>query len=260
MTKKNYSLLIFFWIVLLFFTFQNIPLVKGLDAIIFDAENDVFLIVDDSVIQGDYHDEIDIVKLEFHGQDINLTFVGNTSDWKFSFVNENNIIDTLIVIMFYENFDMSSDAMIFPDYYVYCRNWTGLGFEIFFINITVEIIDDDVAFLNLYFWTGVNWSEGQDQAVNIGIISNKSMSAHIPTEAYIIPDNLTYIAISMIMEIKDFNDVVLYLDIAPEEYAPFDTSNGSIPSYELFLFICAMIGISLIIIRKAIRKVKLRLN
>lgn len=260
MTKKNYSLLIFFWIVLLFFTFQNIPLVKGLDATIFDSENDVFLIVDDSVIQGDYHDEIDIVKLEFHGQEINLTFAGNTSDWKFSFADENNIIDTLIVIMFYENFDMSSGDMIFPDYYVYCRNWTGLGFEIFFINITVEIIDDDILFPRFYFWTGENWSEEQDQGQDIGLISDKSMLASIPTEAYIIPDNLTYIAISMIMETKDFNDVVLYLDIASEEYAPFDTSNGSIPSYELFFFIYAMIGISLIIIRKAIRKVKLRLN
>ncbi len=260
MTKKNYSLLIFFWIVLLFFTFQNIPLVKGLDATIFDSENDVFLIVDDSVIQGDYHDEIDIVKLEFHGQDINLTFAGNTSDWKFSFVNENNIIDTVIFIMFYENFDMSSDAMIFPDYYVYCRNWTGLGFEIFFINIIVEINDDDIFFPEFYFWTGVNWSEGQDQGQNIGLLSDKSMLASISIDAYLIPDNLTYIATSMIMEIKDLNDVVLYLDIAPEKYAPFDTSNGSVPSYELFIFICAMIGISLIIIRKAIRKVKLRLN
>ena len=162
--------------------------------------------------------------------------------------------------MFYENFDMSSGDMIFPDYYVYCRNWTGLGFEIFFINITVEIIDDDILFPRFYFWTGENWSEEQDQGQDIGLISDKSMLASIPTEAYIIPDNLTYIAISMIMETKDFNDVVLYLDIASEEYAPFDTSNGSIPSYELFFFIYAMIGISLIIIRKAIRKVKLRLN
>lgn len=111
-----------------------------------------------------------------------------------------------------------------------------------------------------YFWTGENWSEEQDQGQDIGLISDKSMLVNIPIDAYIIPDNLTYIAISMIMETKDFNDVVLYLDIAPEEYAPFDTSNGSIPSYELFFFIYAMIGISLIIIRKAIRKVKLRLN
>ncbi|MFX1409886.1 MAG: hypothetical protein ACFFA6_06015, partial [Promethearchaeota archaeon] len=138
--------------------------------------------------KGDYHDEIDIVKLEINGQTMNLTFAGNIADWE-----SNDVFQTEAQIMCHENFTGSylESLAVYPYYLIYYDNWTQheLGYNVFF----VQKIEGSPWML---FWNGSDWVEDDREAMVIGSASDKSIIASVPPGALVIQESLTIIAAS----------------------------------------------------------------
>jgi len=243
MSKRIYYIFAVLSIVLLSLTLQTFTPVLGLNAIETDPENDVYRIhVTESgqdIKKGDYHDEIDIVKLEINGQTVNLTFAGNIADWQY-----NDTVETRAMIILHEDFTSLED-MTYPYYAIWYYNWTfyGLGYRVFLIYETE--FDSE-------YWDGSGWASSEDLAVDIGSASDKSIVANVPSGAFIIPDDITFLAEGMHMEIISFSEIIGYADIAPNKYDPL-ASEDKIPSYNLFIVVGLLFGISLIIIKKQIK-------
>ena len=247
MSKRIYYIFAVLSIVLLSLTLQTFTPVLGLNAIETDPENDVYRIhmteSSQDISKGDYHDEIDIVKLEINGQTVNLTFAGNITDWQYS-----DSIETRAIIVLHEDFTSLED-MTYPYYAILYDNWTyyALGYRVF---LTYETeFDTD-------YWDGSGWAATEDLAVEVGSASDKSIVANVSSGAFIIPDNITFLAQALRIEfigIFPEEEVILYTDIAPNKYDPL-ASEDKIPSYNLFIVVGLLFGISLIIIKKQIGK------
>ena len=249
MSKRVYYMFTILSIILLSLTLQSITPVLGLNVIITDPENDVYRLhvtpSSQDVSKGDYHDEIDIVKLEINGQFVNLTFAGNIADWE-----SNDSVQTEAEIMLHENFTGSymESLMIYPYYLIYYDNWTNfeLGYRVFFV---LKIEDSPWRL----FWNGSEWVADEDEAMDIGSASDKSIVANVPPGAFVIPDNITYIAASGCNEAIGMYEMIGYSDIAPNKYDPLASNGGEIPSYNLFIVVGFLVGVCLIIIRKQIK-------
>ncbi len=85
MTKKN-ILLAVFGILVFLSVISFLPVVNGYDYIFIDAEDDVYRYCEstDEKVIGDFHDEIDIVKLNITGNYVSFTVVGDLGDWNSS--------------------------------------------------------------------------------------------------------------------------------------------------------------------------------
>ena len=246
MSKRIHYIYAVLSIVLLSLTLQTFTPVLGLNAIETDPENDVYRVhmteSSQDIKKGDYHDEIDIVKLEINGQTVNLTFAGNIADWQF-----NDTVETRAIIVLHEDFTSLED-MTYPYYAILYDNWTyyELGYRLF---LTYETEFDSE------YWNGSGWASSEDLAVDVGFASDKSIVANVPSGAFIIPDDITFLAQAMCAEfIVMFIEMIVYTDIAPNKYDPLASSADQIPSYNLFIVVGVLVGISLIIIKKQIGK------
>ncbi|MFX1322884.1 MAG: hypothetical protein ACFFAQ_14700 [Promethearchaeota archaeon] len=250
MSKKSYYLFAVLSIVLLSLTFQTFTPVVGIYMSVDDPENDVHyihIIGDDyDQTKGDFHDEIDIVKLNISEQFFNLTFAGNMADWV---VGTGPYMAALIIL--HPDFQGFNQEPTYPYYSILYENHsvTGqydeyLGYHVFFTYVIGE-------YNQLYWNATTGWVSSTALASDIGSASGKSIIADVPTNAYIIPDDIDIIAMSVYSEFLFFTDELFeYIDIAPNKYDPFASDGGGIPSYNLFIIVSILLGISLIIIKK----------
>jgi hypothetical protein len=257
MTKRICYIFAILSIVLLSLSLQSITPVLGLNATITDPENDVYRVKyvivtpfgygtsPNPAQQGDYHDEIDIVKFEINGQNMNLTFAGNIADWQ-----STGVYDTIAMMLLYPNFDMDlfPEEPQYPYYVAYYQNHSIYGPD--YKLVFVHNIDNETSL----YWEGVGWTDDQGSSANIGSASGKSIIANVPPGAYTIPDNVTYIVASEHDEYLGGSEGIAYLDVAPNEYEPWpDAAEDEIPSYNLIIMVGVLVGICLIIIKKKIK-------
>ena len=226
---------------------QTITCVFGLNALESDPENDVYrmhqLDTDRDLKKGDYHDEIDIVKLEIMGQHINLSFAVNLTNWE-----SNECIYTQAIIILHEDFQGIHNIpldLTFPYYAVVYDNSTGLGFKVYLSHVTENYTK---------YWDNSVWTDDQNLAMEIGYASDNSITVDIPLTAYMLPSNITILATVVAVEQygPGFREVIAYFDIAPNKYDPFALED-EISSFNLFIILFGLIGISLIIIKNQTR-------
>ncbi len=253
MSKRIYYIFAILSILFLSLTVQTFTPVVGIYMSVDDPENDVYYIHyniidgDYDMTKGDYHDEIDIVKLNITGQFFNLTFAGDMADW---------VVGTgpymAALIMLHPDFQGFDQEPTYPYYSILYENHsvTGqldeyLGYHVFF----TYVIDQ---YTEQYWNATTGWVSTTALASDIGSASDKSIIADVPTN-YTIPDDIDIIATSVHSELLFYtNEVFEYIDIAPNKYDPF-ASEDKIPSYNLFIVVGLLFGISLIIIKKQIK-------
>ncbi|MFX1409174.1 MAG: hypothetical protein ACFFA6_02390 [Promethearchaeota archaeon] len=254
MSKRIYYILAILSILSLSLTVQTFTPVVGIYMSVDDPENDVYYIhiteTDYEMTKGNYHDEIDIVKLNITGQFFNLTFAGNMADW---------VVGTgpymAALIMLHPDFPGFEQEQTFPYYLILYENHTVtgtgdeyLGYHVFF----TYVIDE---YNQLYWNETTGWVSSNTLALDIGSASGKSIIADVPTNAYTIPDDVDIIATSVRSEFLFYTDEIFeYLDIAPNKYDPFAGNGDEIPSYNIFIVVGVLFGISLIIVKKHIKK------
>lgn len=249
MIKRKYYILMFLVIVLISLSFQNLPFVAGIDISITDPEDDV---AKDFFHPGDYFDEIDIVKLEVHGQITNLTVAGSLTDWEGEYYSEQKRAQVLIFEVFDMDYYQETANFSYPYYSIDYQNWT-ISFDyldVFF----VKYIDED----NEEYWTGAGYSPNEVDAQSIGYGSGSSIIGNVSNTDYIIPDNATIFALTMCATLETIDSTIyvhFYMDFAPDEYNPFERAGGDeIPGYNLWIVAIAMIGISIYIITRRLKK------
>lgn len=251
MLKRKYSILMVLGIILISLSFQNLTFVTGIDISITDPEDDVYK---DLFYPGDYFDEIDIIKLEVNGQITNLTVAGYLSDWEGDYYSEQKRAQ----VMIFEDFDMDlykkTGNYSYPYYSVDYQNWT-ITFDelkVFFIKHIDEYYSHDE------YWTGSGYSPNEIDAQSIGYGSGSSIIGNVSNTDYIIPDNATIFAITTCVTLELIEDTIyihFYFDFAPDEFNPFKTGDGDkIPGYNLWIVAAAMIGISIYIVIKRMKR------
>lgn len=258
MSKRIHYVLAILSILLVSLTVQTLTPVVGLNLSVDDPENDVFrayVNIDEmsqELSRGNFHDEIDIVKLNVSNQIFNLTFAGYINDWV-----SNGYADTSAQIILHPDFNMTlyiQGNITYPYYSILYQNftssffpYTSLGFHAFFI----YVIDIET----IVFWNETaGWVSDESYAEDIGYVSDKSIIADVPLGAYDIPDNVTCIAMTTYAEQLSMVEFLLYGDIAPNEYDLYPSEDDVIPSYNVFILVGLLFGISLIIIRKHIKR------
>ena len=254
MSKRIYYIFAILSILFLSLTFQTFTPAVGLYASVDDPENDVYCThiigQDYEMTKGDFHDEIDIVKLNITEQFFNLTFVGNITDWVGT---EPHYTAALIIL--HTDFKGLDQEPTYPYYSILYQNHsvTGqgadyLGFHVFF----TYVLDEST---RLYWNETAEWVSNTSLASDIGSASDKSIIADVPKDAYTIPDYIDYIALSVhsVYYPSPIEEFIEYLDFAPNKYDPF-ASEDKIPSYNLFIVVGLLFGISLIIIKKQIKR------
>ncbi|MFX1314757.1 MAG: hypothetical protein ACFE9T_02765 [Promethearchaeota archaeon] len=251
MPKKICYSFAFLSILFLSLIMQTFTPVVGFNVTVDDAENDVYYVSvtadGEKVKKGNYHDEIDIIKLEINDQNINLTFAGNINDWQG--VGD---VETGAIIVLHPNFDMElykKGNMTYPYYAIYYDNWSqSLGYRVIFAYVHEYLGDEEKE-----FWNDLGWVTSEEDASPIGTTSDKSIIANVPPKAFNTTNSTTYIAQSV--HIKYYsNEIKAYIDMAPEEYMLLKETEEIIPSYNLFIIIGVLIGSSLIIVRKYFKR------
>ena len=251
--RRYYSLLALGFLFFILFL-QNCNLAIGLTTQINDAENDVYFLnsADYSIKKTSLHDEIDIKTLSINGQNINLTFYGNVSTW---YETEN--ITNGAIIALYDDFDWdyykTNRTVPFPYYGIQYRNWSFYlgGLPSMDFDVYLSYFQDEY---NEFFWNGTHFVEDLDEAISIGYATEKSIVATVPSDGFEILDNCTILTQSIYSEIFGFFEVQIYTDIAPEKFNLFITSESSIPGFDILIFICTILGITLIIMKKQMKK------
>ena len=269
MLKRNHYICIISSLVLFYLIFQTFTPVRGLTETKTDPENDVYRILYEETMivmgatpapkisqiveppgnldikQGDYHDEVDIVKLEINGQNLNLTLAGNINDW----VNDDNH-STRAFIFLYPDFnleDFKQGIHPYPFYVASYQNQSvyGPGYKLLLFKDT----DNETS----YLWDGAGWTLTKILSANIGYASGKSIIANVPSGAYIIPDNVSYFAWAVHENYG--GERVTYIDVAPNEYSLWSVPQSeTIPSYNIFIVVGLLFGISMFIVRKHIKR------
>jgi hypothetical protein len=236
---------------------QNSYFAFGLTIEVNDAENDVYFTQTGmfTVSKTSLHDEIDIKTLSIDGQDINLTFYGDISDW----INTENITTGTLVGL-YEDFDWeyfeTNKQTPFPYYAIQYTNWTtyyysppSVGYDVFLV-----YYDNKSAFP--MFWNGSTFISDETDAMSIGYVTQKSIVTTVPLGGFEILDNTTYVAQSIFIETFGFLEMDIYTDLAPEKFNPFRKSESKIPSYNIPIFIISILGITIILMKLQIKKTK----
>jgi len=254
--------------ILISLSLQNFTFVTGIPVIIPDPENDVYRIHYEQTIilfgvtpapnigqvvnppsnidikKGDYHDEVDIVRLKIDGQNLNLTFAGNINDWVSDADHE-----TSAIIFLYPDFNMEiykQGDQQYPRYVAFYQNQSEYGPDYKFVFIN-EINNE-----TWWVWDGSGWTLSNGLSANIGSASGKSIIANVPSGAYTIPDNITYFAVAEHDNYLGGGEAIAYLDIAPNDYALWSVSE-TIPSYNIFIVVGLLFGLSMVIARKYIK-------
>ena len=251
MIKRKYSILMVLGIILISLSFQNLTFVTGIDISITDPEDDV---IKDFFYPGDYFNEIDIVKLEVEGQITNLTVAGNLTDWEGYYYSEQKKAQ----VMIFEDFDMDlykkTGNYSYPYYSVDYQNWTYSidDFDVFFVKHIDEYQSHDE------YWNGSGYSTSEGSAQSIGDGSGSSIIGNVSETDYIIPDTATIFALTTCVTLESIDSTIyihFYFDFAPDEFNPFKTGDGDkIPGYNLWIVAVAMIGISIYVVIKRMKR------
>ncbi|MFX1321634.1 MAG: hypothetical protein ACFFAQ_08320 [Promethearchaeota archaeon] len=237
MPKRN-ILLAVFGILVLLSVITFLPVANGYNYIYIDAEDDVYQYCDstDETDIGDYHDEIDIVKLNITGKYASFTVAGDLGDW-----------------------DPHHHAVIiFSSHFTYNGPHEGLSWRSPFYLIDYE--SPSFASLERAYslggdgyvyevWNGTAW-ENETTATPANILnesSQHSIIAYIPDAVEEIPSDMKCILNTEVIPWFIPSDC-WYEDIAPA--LPTAGGGGNIPGYNLFILFCVMIGITILLIRK----------
>ncbi|MFX1316314.1 MAG: hypothetical protein ACFE9T_10655 [Promethearchaeota archaeon] len=233
MTKRN-ILLAFFSILVFLSVIYFLPLVNGYDFIFIDAEDDVYRYCEstDETDIGDYHDELDIVKLNITGKYVSFTVVGNISDWDSYY---------RATVFFSSHFTWYEQYLELtwrsPCYIIEFHPKTRATLE--------KIYHLEEGGYAYEVWNGTAW-ENSSTATPANIlseISQHSLTAHIPDAVEEIPSNMKCL---LWINFWETSTDCTYADIAPSP----SNGGGNVPSYNIFVLICAMIGISIFLVRK----------
>ena len=216
MSKKIYYVFGILAILSLSLMLQTFTTVVGLNLSVVDPENDVYYMhykyttpENMEIKKGDYHDEIDIIKLDVTGQHFNLTFAADITSWN---------LTHQALIMLISDFNFQQPP--FPYYAISYENPNDYGlyeFHVFFLYVTGSYEEDRE------YWNNVTgWVSTPDLASDIGFSTDRSIIADAPTEAYLIPDDIDCVATaSCLYAFFAIEDVYQYLDIAPNKYDPY---------------------------------------
>ena len=232
MLKRKIIVSAIFGIIVFCSIIYLLPNAYAIDYTVSDAENDVLRDCATSEDTGDYHDEIDIVELNVTGQYVNITVAGNLANWNSSYFGS---------IYFSPRFTASefNDLLWTTPYYIIdFENESGpieafleRGYSLGGNNFAYEV------------WNGTGWEDrNTGTAVNIlYAITSHSVVSYIPDGVEEIPSSMKVVAKTRILIFSSCN----YSDITS-----IPSSGGGVPSYNLFIIICTMVGISLIILKK----------
>ena len=237
MPKKKIICLAIFSIIVFFSITYFLPNVHAINFTTSDVEDDVLRDTSTEEITGDYYDEIDIVNLVIAGRNINFTVAGNLANWNSSYSG---------TIYFSQGFSVSASNQIVwrsPYYTIEFENQSGGG--------PIEVILKkgyplDINNHAYEEWNGTGW-ENQTTATPANIVvdvTEHSVIAYIPDAVEEIPTDMKVVGYTrMSIFIPEYT---IFSDVTPVP----STAAGGIPSYNLFILICTMIGVSLIIIKK----------
>jgi hypothetical protein len=230
--KRKIILLGIFSIIVLCSIIYFLPGVHGLNYTVFDPEDDVFQDCDTAENTGDYHDEIDIVELTVAGQYVNLTVAGNLANWNSSYFGEVFFAQSIMVGAY-------NSILFSPPYYA--LDW---GNESGPIEVTLEkgysLGGNNFAY---EVWNGTGW-EDRITATPFNIafdITAHSVISYIPDGVEEIPSN---------MKVLGSTHIFIVSGCGYSDLTNVPSSGGAVPSYNLFIIICTMLGISLLIIKK----------
>ena len=232
MHKRKLIILTIFTIGVFCSITSSLPIVHAINYTTSDVEDDVLKGCDPRDT-GDYYDEIDIVNLNVAGRNINITVAGNFTSWGSSHSGS---------ITFSPSIQVSpQNSLIFssPWYAVDFENKSGP------IEATLErgrTLDGNPVYEE---WNGIGW-ENQSTATPVNIVldvTEHSVICYIPDAVEEIPSNMKVIAKTHLWILSP--TICTFSDITPLPAPP-----SGVPSYNLFILIGTMIGVSIIIIRK----------
>jgi len=237
MLRRKIMLLGILGISLIFSIIYFLPNVHAINYTISDEEDDVLQDCPTGEETGDYHDEIDIIELTVAGQYINFTVAGSFFDWDSSYFG------TVIFSQSFES-DASNHLTWSPPYYaIDWQNKSGpievtleKGYHLGGNNFAYEV------------WNGTGW-EDRNTATPFNILSDiteHSLISYIPDGVEDIPSNMKVVGNTKFFDFDGCD----YSDLTPIPSSDTDSSDNGIPSYNLYIFICTMIGVSIIFLRK----------
>lgn len=232
MFKRKVLLLSIFSFLVFFSVINFLPVVHALNLNINDAENDVIRNCGTGDDTGDYHDEIDIVKLIVSGRNVNVTIVGSLAKWNLSYYGS---------VIFSEWFR----AVSAPSYFAFNVPYYAIDYD----NDTGSMVGKlekgyplDGGGYAYEVWNGTAWDNMYDMVggpINIvDTVTKHTVTFYIPDAVEELP-NIMKAVVS-----NRFSGSCEFIDFTPL------SSDQGIPSYDIFVLICTMIGISFIIIKK----------
>ena len=229
MFKRKILLLAIFSCIVFYSFIYYLPKAYAINFTTSDAENDVLRGCDPGDT-GDYYDEIDIVSFNVAGRNINCTVAGSLAKWNNSHYG---------TASFSSGIQVSPQNGLVTSIPLYVVEWENKSAP---IEATLEKLyssgGHDV-------WNGTGWEdESTATAANIVVdVTNHSVISYIPDAVEEIPSNMKVICKTHLWiyspSICSFSDVT-----------PLPSPDTGIPSYNLFILICTMIGISFVIIKK----------
>jgi len=232
MPKRKIIFLVIFSSIVFCSVIYSLPNVHAFNFRITDVEDDVLRYACDTEETGDFFDEIDIVELNVAGKNINVTVAGNFTSWGSS--HYGTVIFSPIIY---------PDGMTYgyPYYKVEFENRSGpieatleKGYQ-----LSINTVANEV-------WNGTGW-EAQNTATPATIVvdvTEHSVISYIPDAVEEIPSTMKVLARTHLYNHSD--PTCLFSDVTR---IPPSVDTG-IPSYNLFILICTIIGVSFIIIKK----------
>ena len=234
--KRKFYFITILSILLFLLTFQSMGIVTARTESFTDPEDDVYRIDVQHMDykKGDYHDEIDITSIAMVDNYFNATFAANFEG-----------PDIECTFYLFEHYDPDNETL---EYGVSAVNssagFSGVYFEHYIPSGIIYFVE---------VWTGTGWTFNILDGLNIGSMTGNLVEGTVPPAAWTVPDNVTWYVVSNAG--NPLVDVILYADIAPNEYEPFPTGgDDAIPGYDLFIFIGVLFGISIYIVIKRIKR------
>lgn len=232
MIKRNCYLIIYLFLLPLFLIFHNIPSVGGIKEEIYDTADDIYRFENNKLKdQGDFKDDIDIIKLELDGQFVKISFTANLLSAE--------LTCTIYFFSHYDPYNISYEYGIFYANYSFFSQNESL--RVFFIKFIGGLQTKQ-------YWSGIDWSYNISQGESIGSVLNNTISGTIPLQAWEIPNNVTFYAISTSGDPS--TDKYVYADVAPNEYSPYKLPSNKVLGYELSILFSCIICISFITLWK----------
>lgn len=249
MIRKKLYALSFLSFLLILLILQYLPRVISLTETNNDPVNDVYYFPHNSIIptgKGDYKDGIDIIKLDLDGQYVNVTFEGSlealsvADEWLDCSIFLFETYDPLI-----SNYDQRQYSVTYksvppdsPDYDVYFIYYESNG-----------------GYANKY-WDGDSFEYNAYDGISIGNVTGNLLTAEIPPLAFTVLDNVTYYVMAQWGNFMDPKYTSWHADYCPDAFTDYletfdgDGGDEAIPGYDMFILIGAIIGISIILLKK----------